>query len=550
VLVTAMIGSMFVLGPVRAAGAAPADECATSGAKTISGTAQGEDGRYIWAFIGIEFFDAAGNKLGGLSPAAYNCHIRINNSQLGGEGSTTSDGGKWTKNWSVAAPAATDTVWLEMYVRPYETGQVRYGFAKREKVKVGAGGRVINLRAPLICGIRGDNAVTGSTGEITGMVRKQFMPVPPTPGAWMAAWNQGPDSDNYMMGWNFGTWNDDGSYSIPNLAPNQIYSVWIFEPGKDPLVTWSVPVNPCQQTHRDLWPTGSPEASPYWLPPYQMVSGDFDDDGHDDLLQYGLGSLGDRVASGAPRNEALPRDDVAINGHYVLRSGDFDGDGHDDLLFYAPGTAPDYFWWGTPTRGSFTSQPVSINGVYDPIIGDFDGDDRADIIWYAPGTAADYLWLGRGGRGGHSDERLRINGRYRPLVGDFGPDGRDDVLWYAAGTKPDYLWTSAGAPGSFTSARFTVNGTYEPVIGDFDGDLDADILWYATGTRADYSWEFENGSYVSRGVTINGDYLTVAADTDGDGRDDVGFRNHDQSRNDYIWFGRSDLGFDSAPRDL
>lgn len=541
---------LLVIAAPSPASAMPADSCATTGPKTLRGTVEGEDGRYLWAFIGVEWFDADGNKLPGASASGYHCHIRVNNNKLTGAGSSTSQGSTLTKNFSVAAPSGAASFWLELYVKTNnplgQNDQQRYGFAKREKASLGPSGRTIALEAPLKCGITGDGGVRGRTGTIAGRVTQGGVPVPPPPGTWAAAWNQGPDSDNYIMGWNFGQWNQDGSIVFPNLAPDQIYSVWLFQPGKADVVRWSIPVKPCQTTRLDFGLAGSAPGAGSGVPPYQVISGDFDGDGHHDVLTYGRSSLTDHVKRGAARGAPLPHRAVSINGLYEIDAGDFDGDGRDDILFH--GSSGTYMWWGR-RDGGFDSTRLPVSGRYSPFTGDFDGDGRDDVLWYAPGGATDYLWLSRGARGGKSSRPLQINGTYEPVVGDFDGDQITDIIWYGSGGRPDYRWTST-APGQFRSTRVVINGYYKPLPGDFDANGHDDVLWYWPGSRNDYLWRFDGDGYVSSPFTANGSYDATTGDLDGDGNDDIAWRNVDPARDDYLWFGTTQGGFTSQRTSL
>ncbi|WP_436795503.1 BNR-4 repeat-containing protein [Actinospongicola halichondriae] len=119
-----------------------------------------------------------------------------------------------------------------------------------------------------------------------------------------------------------------------------------------------------------------------------------------------------------------------------LLVGDFDGDGLDDVFHYRPGTESDRIYW---TDG--TSTPLRVNGVYRPIVGDFNGDDRDDLLWYAPGGAADYYWRFDPGHRWTSF-RTGVSGQYEPAVGDIDGDGTDDVFWRRS-TGGGYQWLHA-----------------------------------------------------------------------------------------------------------
>lgn len=225
-----------------------------------------------------------------------------------------------------------------------------------------------------------------------------------------------------------------------------------------------------------------------------------------------------------------------------LVAGDFDGDGVDDVFGYRPGSASDGIAWNGAPK-AFGSQRV--NGDYVPLVGDFDGDGAEDVLWYAAGSRADYLWWSDGDRT-FTSTSVRVNGTYRPFVGDFDGNGAGDVFWYAPGSATDYVWW--GSANGFSSRPTTVNGTYQPFAGDFDGDEATDITWYAPGSAADFVW-WSNGDRTFRSVAsrISGTYRTSTGDHDGDGNDDVFFHGAG-GRPDHVWWGAADRRFTSVPR--
>jgi hypothetical protein len=64
-------------------------------------------------------------------------------------------------------------------------------------------------------------------------------------------------------------------------------------------------------------------------------------------------------------------------------AGDFDGDGEDEILWYGLRGRPDTLWSGLAPGGSPQASTVSVakDGTYAGLVGDFDGDGRDDIFW-------------------------------------------------------------------------------------------------------------------------------------------------------------------------
>lgn len=269
-------------------------------------------------------------------------------------------------------------------------------------------------------------------------------------------------------------------------------------------------------------PAGAQEGDPATA----EVVGNFLGDERDEVFSYGYGTTPDHLVqfqrTGAPGSELyVSGSGFTVNGLYSPVAGDFDGDGHDEILWYAQGTRQDYMWdFTSPT--TVTSRAYTVNGDdYWPLAGDYTGDGADDILWYMPGTGQDYLWEYDAG-GTYTSSARRIDGSYWALVGSFGRDATDDVLWYAQGTRADHLWDFA-PNGGYASRQLRVDGVYNPTVVDIfdDGWGGDDVVWYRPGASADYVWDFRSGTPRSFPQSVGGDYWTVAGDFSGDGHEDV-----------------------------
>lgn len=247
----AVLATGLTLGPVEPAAAAVACGPLT---KPVGGTVQGQDGRYMWVFIGVEFFDAAGNRLegghcSGYAVPGYSGALRVNRNMISGQGSTGNGGGAYTKNWSIMAPSNATTVWIEAYSRtndPYEAiSTERYGHAMRRAVPIP--NTNIDLRMPLNCGIQGDGGVVGQNGSIAGrlFVNGRGVDVPQ-----IHAWNVDPHTTNPIWGWGSSdpSTRSGGFYRVDSLAPNQWYTVWMIDGNGHTRKSPPLWVAPCQET--------------------------------------------------------------------------------------------------------------------------------------------------------------------------------------------------------------------------------------------------------------------------------------------------------------
>jgi len=210
--------------------------------------------------------------------------------------------------------------------------------------------------------------------------------------------------------------------------------------------------------------------------------GDFDGDGHDDVL---FRSAEGRTLiwfmnKGRKTGEASgssPGLDWAVQG-----IGDFDGDGRADIL-----------WRSASGVLAFSSRGTDWNDVSAPVspgwgvaaIGDFNGDAHADILW-RHSTGRIEIWFMSGTRQLQTSSRnaqgpgasWTVQG-----VGDFDGDGRDDVLWRDRSAPWGLsIWFDGDepmeGPRDPTNLHKVGDGSWSvAAIGDFNRDGDADILW-------------------------------------------------------------------------
>jgi serralysin len=194
----------------------------------------------------------------------------------------------------------------------------------------------------------------------------------------------------------------------------------------------------------------------------------------------------------------------------VLGTGDFNDDGRDDILWRQDGSGHMLDWLGT-ANGGF----ISNSGNFDINVstewqvagtGDFNGDGRDDILWRQDGTGRLLDWLGTANGGFISNSGnidINVSTEWRIAgTGDFNGDGRDDILWRQGGTGRLLDWLGT-ANGGFTSnsGNFDMNvGTEWRITGtgDFNGDGRDDILWRQNGSGHLLDWlGTANGGFIS-----------------------------------------------------
>ncbi|WP_306318269.1 MULTISPECIES: VCBS repeat-containing protein [unclassified Streptomyces] len=196
-----------------------------------------------------------------------------------------------------------------------------------------------------------------------------------------------------------------------------------------------------------------------------FATGDFDDDGRTDVVGRGVatGSLefwaGEGTSGAAGAGDGLAaHTQVAADwqrfGDTV--GGDFDGDGHDDLLARETATGKLFFWAGSGTTSATTSgfaAPVEVAGDWtdlgDLAAGDLDGNGTADLV--ARDTRTDQLryWPGLGSAApalfGTPELVGSGWGNFTDLAAtDLNGDGRDDLVGRARATDELWFWAADG----------------------------------------------------------------------------------------------------------
>jgi hypothetical protein len=237
-LVPALAAPLVTASPATAA-------CATA-TKTVKGSISGQDRRFVDVLIGFDVVDKNGQHLGATQGQSsfgctgqkgYGLTLRVNR-DLPADGSTT----KGTKTWTAVVPANATHMYIETYPQAAGyggTSQIRYGSSMRRKIPVPYPATV-NLRMPLIC------TQGGQTGSIAGVVTKGGTKVAADR---VAAWSLATDNNtpSPVMGWNIGTAKSDGTYTIPNLASGQTYTVQVREAGALKQF-YKIQVNSCRAT--------------------------------------------------------------------------------------------------------------------------------------------------------------------------------------------------------------------------------------------------------------------------------------------------------------
>jgi hypothetical protein len=207
--------------------------------------------------------------------------------------------------------------------------------------------------------------------------------------------------------------------------------------------------------------------------PRGMVTGDFNRDGHADLVVF------DDSGAGVTRNVFLGHGDgtfstsvqPATTYDYVTGAGDIDGDGTLDLVVWNFYTQQINIYFGDGS-GDFPTGTVlaTVGSLYGTHVADLNGDGRADIVALKNGTTL-VSWLG------HDDGTLSAplfsdlpESAYDLVVGDLTGDGHPDVL-----TSEGTLAIGRG-DGTFAMKRNLNLAFTDAVAADIDRDGLVDLF--------------------------------------------------------------------------
>ena len=259
------------------------------------------------------------------------------------------------------------------------------------------------------------------------------------------------------------------------------------------------------------------------FPSDQMVSGDFDGNGKDDvayITDSGYGSMKIYVRKngvGTPTLWTEEKSFYTANVDDRVTAGDFNGDGKDDIaLLYDNKNAKARIHVLLSNGSGFNSRSSwfvqSTEGTYDAnrttgrvTSGDFNGDGKDDVSAmydYGEGKMRIHMFISTGSSFnwkywygdmvGGNFYASGVTGRYE--AGDFNGDGKDDIAamyGYADGRTRVHVWLSNGTSLNQRTAWFIQDTPYyyntervnnRFVAGDFNDDGKDDI-----GTLYEYS---------------------------------------------------------------
>lgn len=293
-----------------------------------------------------------------------------------------------------------------------------------------------------------------------------------------------------------------------------------------------------------------------------VVPGDADGDGCEDLLYFSSSSLQWLLLRGSPAGYAGTPVVVASSSATPASEAvsiDLDADGKRDLLVPTAGTskwndAPALRWLHHVSGDSFALTGMGIASVAAPggmIAADLDGDGREDLV-YVKTNSASIFWrrnLTAGGVPAVAAEAVLWTSpygtiaptapfgtqpqRFRSIVrrGDFDGDGRADLLFLQQ-TATRTEWHALFSTGSALQTRAIIaNAVAMPELGDFNGDGLTDVAYPAAAVDGSVSWRLRFGTGAAAveakfsaevaTAAVAAATTTMVTDWDGDGRSDL-----------------------------
>jgi hypothetical protein len=181
-------------------------------------------------------------------------------------------------------------------------------------------------------------------------------------------------------------------------------------------------------------------------------TGDFTGDGRTDILWHnpesGLVNVWALDGMNVTSNPSFAWMVPASSGWELKGTGDFNRDGHIDLLWYNGGTGQIGLWYlnGMTILGTanlswtvWGNEGWEIKGT-----GDFNRDGQMDVLWYRPSTGEVSAWLMNGtdvssnpvvGVNVPGDQGWNLMG-----TGDYNRDGNIDLLWHHPDSGTVLVW--------------------------------------------------------------------------------------------------------------
>ncbi|MGK7879850.1 MAG: FG-GAP-like repeat-containing protein [Crocosphaera sp.] len=254
-----------------------------------------------------------------------------------------------------------------------------------------------------------------------------------------------------------------------------------------------------EQTGNSAFNIELKETSANSLPNHLQLRPDINGDGKIDILwrNYSNGELGGWSMNGTQGTWfGIDKPSSYDPAWYVVATGDFNNDGHTDLVYryhWVNNTGHNriVFMKNNKIVDSANIERVADNNWHIVGTGDFNSDGNTDILWRNYATGDNHVWMMKG-TGRESSVVLQNAGVDWKIVGtgDFNGDGKIDILWRNSINGQNSIWymdgttrTSVGQVQAGTDLNWQIMGT-----ADFNNDGKSDIIWRNIASGANAVW--------------------------------------------------------------
>jgi hypothetical protein len=289
--------------------------------------------------------------------------------------------------------------------------------------------------------------------------------------------------------------------------------------GSDEIVLWRMDASDVQSI------AALAEAPPSWA---IVGNGDYDGDGVADILwEAATGQMIIwRMRGGVPEVSLLDLSDLAADAEWhVGGSGDFDGDGHDDILLFSRILGESEIVY---LRGGEVNERARLPGYAGAwsvsATDDVDGDGIDEIVWRDERLHNLVLWDMDGAGPSAPSVLMAAVPDWRVIgSGDFDGDGKADLYVQRGESANVQVWRLDG--GTVTHS-IELPGRGDPWlasgVGDYDYDARSDLVWFDPVGGNIEIW-FSDGDGVTAEAVTGGAAGGVVV-SGPDGSDDSEFR--------------------------